>query len=317
MIVRQVEAVLLAALFGVAACTEPVGVGHSSAATMRPATAAYVMPAPGGPGIVGVVERRSSNATSQEIALTTDAATPGQNSLRVHLVGAGGRRGNAMGDVSPGDGDLTREMRSALPGVAMAVSPLFAQNHYGPFGYATGRGHGRDLCLYAWQHVGGGMRGSVQIRLRLCEAGASERALLAVMYGFTINAFVDDPDWQPYAQPTATPIAAVGMPVHPLWTEAEAPARAVRNAAPRAPSAGPAVCTAAATSAPSAGAAPLAAPALAAPPANAAPVPAAVPSIAVSPLVPPPMATSGPVVPPPPAPEAGPRAPSTPPILEN
>ena len=41
---------------------------------------AVIMPPPGGPAIVSVLEEQFSNAIDQQIMLRTDARTPGQNS---------------------------------------------------------------------------------------------------------------------------------------------------------------------------------------------------------------------------------------------
>ncbi|MCB1486996.1 MAG: cellulose biosynthesis protein BcsN, partial [Bauldia sp.] len=78
---------------------------------------------------------------------------------------------------------------------------------YGPFGFATGIAKTGDRCLYAWQQIARHqdqilpMIGSVGIRLRLCDAHASEQQLLSVMYGFTIVGYLPSPMWNPYGNP--------------------------------------------------------------------------------------------------------------------
>ena len=46
-----------------------------------------VLPAPGGPSIVSVIEERFSDGVEQKIVLGTDAANPGQNYLEIRLYG--------------------------------------------------------------------------------------------------------------------------------------------------------------------------------------------------------------------------------------
>ena len=53
---------------------------------MVEAASALVLPGPGGQAVVGVVERRYGNALEQEVALATQAATPGQNNLAVRFL---------------------------------------------------------------------------------------------------------------------------------------------------------------------------------------------------------------------------------------
>src|SRR5690606_17399671 len=92
------------------------------------------------------------------------------------------------------------------------------------FGYATGRSRLGDLCVYAWQRLAGmrsdatvATRGAVQVRLRLCQTGATEEGLLAVMYGYTIKSAIGDDTWNPYGTaPAADPrLGTLGQPIHP------------------------------------------------------------------------------------------------------
>jgi hypothetical protein len=102
---------------------------------------------------------------------------------------------------------------------------FYVQNSYGPFGYAFGRGAGTDLCLYAWQQVRAptgtispfANYGSIQIRLRACEAGATEQKLLAIMYNFTILGAVDAGGWNPYGEPgpVSPALGGIGAPTYP------------------------------------------------------------------------------------------------------
>lgn len=187
---------------------------------------AIALPPPGSPAVVGVTERRYANAIQHDIALATSSSVPGQNLMRVQLFGPmGSEAGDTrLVDRTLHEADLRRELRAALPSVAMQRSPLYAQNTYGPFGYAFGRAGRNDLCLYAWQRIAGtrdaaplANMGTVQLRLRLCQSGASERGLLAMMYGYTINTSFAGTNWNPYGSPApADPrLGQIGQPIVP------------------------------------------------------------------------------------------------------
>ncbi len=220
---------ILLPLFGLAlaACSQTDSrLDRSSLANDVEAQQAIILPPPGGPAIVGVIERRYANAIQQDIALATSSAVPGQNLLRVQIFGPVGAEGGntRLPDTPLSEGGIGREMRRALPGIAMQRSPLYTQNSYGPFGYALGRRGARDLCLYAWQRIPGSKSGApfanmgtVQLRLRLCQAGASEQSLLAVMYGYTVNTSFAATAWNPYGKPPpADPrLGNTGQPIQP------------------------------------------------------------------------------------------------------
>ncbi len=189
---------------------------------------AMVLPPPGGPAIVSVVERRFDNAVEQDVFLATSALTPGQNSIRAQFFGTTSPfklSDNKLTSTPVTEGGVASEMRRALPGVRMTRASFFVQNNYGPFGYAFGRGAGSDLCMYAWQQIRSpsgtisplANYGSIQIRLRLCQAGGTEERLLAVMYNYTIVGSVDAGGWNPYGEPRAVPstLGGVGAPIYP------------------------------------------------------------------------------------------------------
>lgn len=211
----------------IAGCAQqPVRIEDSSLSHERDLTAALALPPPGGPAVVSVIERIFANAIQQDIVLATSSTVPGQNTLRVQFFGPmGSSRGDTtLTDYPPTEGSIGREMRRALPGIPMVRSPLFAQNAYGPFGYATGRSSSGDLCVYAWQRLAGmrsdatvATRGSIQVRLRLCQTGATEEGLLAVMYGYTIKSAIAGETWNPYGTaPAADPrFGTTGQPIHP------------------------------------------------------------------------------------------------------
>ena len=177
-------------------------------------SAAYILPDPGGPVVVGAIQRNLGNAIEHEILLGTSTRTPGQNALSLTVFGRGYRSGEGgIGDRQPTDASIEKEMAAAFPGVDMQIAPFFVQNRYGPFGYAVGRGGGRDTCLYGWQRLemtSGSSpfyanRFHLQIRLRLCDSRLTERQLLDVMYGYTLASYFGSqyPDLQRVGPPRA------------------------------------------------------------------------------------------------------------------
>jgi len=220
---------LIGALFSAGLCScagQPVRLG--STVKSIPAEQALVMPPPAGPGIVSVIERRYDNAIEQEIHLTTSAMTSGQNKLTVQLFGTAApfkMASNTLTSTPLTATGVSSEMRKALPGVRMSRSNFYVQNSYGPFGYAFGRGTGSDLCIYGWQQVRSptgtispfANYGSIQIRLRVCEAGATEQKLLAIMYHYTILGAVDAGGWNPYGEPgpVSPSLGGTGAPTYP------------------------------------------------------------------------------------------------------
>ena len=180
------------------------------------ASQAYALPPPGGPTIVSVIERPYNNAVQQEILLATSARTPGQNVFRVQFFGpvkANLSGGDTLRDPQLGVADIGRELRGTLPGIPMRRSPIYVQNKYGPFGYASGHTRSGDTCIYAWQRIRPPEsqtrwltgRGSIQVRLRLCDSTLSEGQLLAFMYGFSINAAFNSYSWNPYGEVAGPP----------------------------------------------------------------------------------------------------------------
>jgi len=196
----------------IAGCASKDGIRVPGPAATVSSDKAFALPPPGGPSIVNVVQHDFNNAAQQDIYLFTSAVTPGQNVMRVTFFGPVGldyddRKG--LGYSSIRNSDVDRDMRRDLPGVAMAKSDFYVQNNYGPFGYATGRSRSGDTCLYAWQQIRSGdnarttftNRGTVQIRLRICDARASEQELLRVMYGYSIAGTFPAQGWNPYDSP--------------------------------------------------------------------------------------------------------------------
>lgn len=222
-------ALLLAATFSMSGCASPDGIRVPGPAETVTSDKAFALPPPGGPSIVNVVQHSFSNATQQDIYLFTSAATSGQNDLQVTFFGPVGSdydNRKDLGYASIRDSEVNRDMRRALPGVAMVRSGIFVQNNYGPFGYATGRSPHGDTCLYAWQQIRSSdnsrsaflNRGTVQVRLRLCDSHAAPEQLLRIMYGYTITGTFPAPGWNPYDSPPPIDpsLGRTGNPIYPV-----------------------------------------------------------------------------------------------------
>ncbi|EJZ23147.1 cellulose biosynthesis protein BcsN [Rhizobium sp. Pop5] len=210
-----------------AGCTSTGGVRQPSGPETVAPEKALVLPPPGGPSIVSVVERKRGNGVEQNISLFTSSSVPGQNFLKVQFFGASG--------ANPGTGDagfsminesgIAREVARSAPGVPMATSATFLQNSYGPFGYASGVSRAGDTCIYAWQQIRSSVAantqarnfGMIQLRLRLCDARASERQLLGIVYGYTVTGTFDGEIWNPYghAPPADAALGGSGQPIYP------------------------------------------------------------------------------------------------------
>lgn len=225
---RLLRVVSLTALAGLAVgCTSTGGVRQPNVAETVASEKALALPPPGGPSIVSVVERKHGNGAEQTISLFTSSSVPGQNFLKVQFIGANGVNqgtGNASHRTISGS-QVSREAFAAAPGVPMVTSPTFLQNSYGPFGYASGQSRSGDTCVYAWQQISSSRNamtqarnfGMIQVRLRLCDARATERQLLGIVYGYTIVGSFEGEIWNPYGAPRgADPtIGGTGSPIYP------------------------------------------------------------------------------------------------------
>jgi hypothetical protein len=218
-------------------CAYPWGSGGDpqTASLTRevPPSSALVMPPPGGPAVIAVLERRYVNAIAQTIVIANDSPSSGQNEIDAAFYGPASRSGVAGGDRLARDHatmhDIETDMLAAFPGVNMRVSRYFVQNGYGPFGYAIGRPAAGGLCLYAWQliepkrnqfgePVGG--HGAIRLRVRLCRGRTTEEQLLRFMYGLTVSGYYLPYAWNPYGTPPPPPesVGAVGSPTLPVPT---------------------------------------------------------------------------------------------------
>ncbi len=203
-----------ATLLSVAACAGRSDLGYASLMSEVPATRAIVVPPPGGPAVVAVLQRMYQNGISQEIALSTASLTSGQNAFYVSLLNNTSSNMDIPETLSlpPLTPDrIESEMEERIPGVEMQTSLVYVQNKFGPFGFATGRSSRGDLCLYAWQQIEPDKPailvpgGAISVRLRLCDADASVDQLLRIMYGYTIAAYYRQESWNPYGDPPSPP----------------------------------------------------------------------------------------------------------------
>jgi hypothetical protein len=217
--------VLLTAIaFAVAGCATNGSIKQSGESELVDSERAMVMPPPGGPAIVGVVQKGYENGLEQTLSLATSSNVPGQNYMRVAFVGGRGEGSSQLSYRPFRAGLLQQEIARAAPGVRLSRSPTFLQNSYGPFGYAFGHGRRGDACLYGWQQIRSGSQnrgtptdlGMIQVRLRLCDNHATDEELLSVLYGYTITGSFDGQLWNPFGRPTAID-ARIGKPGQPIY----------------------------------------------------------------------------------------------------
>lgn len=195
-------------------CAARPGVGVVTMSTTVPAASALVLPAPGTLSIVSVIQRQYTNAIEQQLALSTSAATSGQNFLGIQAFGPAEvvtMPAGALAFKPVQHSAIRAEIHGYFPGRRLSISSNFVRNSYGPFGYAYGRGAGDDGCLYGWQQIRSDEAernrmdslGMVQIRLRVCQSGASEKELVELMYGYTIVGGFSGKTWNPYGTPAS------------------------------------------------------------------------------------------------------------------
>lgn len=222
----EVRLTLVALLIALAGCSTTGGVKTPSGPELVAADKALLMPPPGGPAIVGVVQNAHGNGTEQTISLATNSRVPGQNYFKVTF--NGGRQAGEPTNIAyrpVSESSIRREIAQAAPGVRLNRSSLYLQNAYGPFGYASGHTRTGDMCLYGWQQVrsrstGSGIGrdfGMIQVRLRLCDARATENELLSVLYGYTIVGTFQGEIWNPYGSPAPIDprLGQGGQPIYP------------------------------------------------------------------------------------------------------
>jgi hypothetical protein len=230
--IRNMGLLRLTALAGLAgivsSCASTGNIQQPSGAETIASEKALVLPPPGGPSIVSVVEQKRGNGVDQSISLFTSSTVPGQNFLKVQFLGASGanpRTANASYRML-NESSVAREIATSIPGVRMARSGTFLQNSYGPFGYASGKSGKGDTCIYAWQQIRSSRSeqtqarnfGMIQLRLRLCDARATERQLLAVVYGYTVTGTFNGEIWNPFGM-TQGGDPTLGRPGNPIYPD--------------------------------------------------------------------------------------------------
>jgi hypothetical protein len=218
---------IIASVLAAAGCANRSDLGMATLMSEVPPTQAAIVPPPGGPSVVAVLQRRYQNGLTQEVALSTASATTGQNAFYISLV----KEPETVSEIDDTLGSprlnqevVQKEMEQRVPGVDMRTSLLYAQNKYGPFGFAVGRSSTGDNCLYAWQQIEPKEPvyfipgGAISVRLRLCDADATEAQLLRSMYGFTIPAYYMNGEWNPYGTPPSPPahLGETDAPIFPL-----------------------------------------------------------------------------------------------------
>lgn len=217
-------------------CAARPGTGVATLSATVPTASALVLPAPGTLSIVSVIQRQYTNAIEQQIALSTSASTSGQNFISIQAFGPAETVAMPAGGLAfkpVRHSAIQAEIRSYVPGSRLAISSNFVRNTYGPFGYAFGPGAGDDGCLYGWQQIRSDEAdrnllnsfGMLQIRLRVCQAGASEKELVELMYGYTITGGFSGTTWNPYGTPAAVDAEIGGG--KPLRVAIEEPRRTV------------------------------------------------------------------------------------------
>ncbi len=224
---HQLKIIALLTLAGLTGCTTTGGVRQSAGPETVANEKALAFPPPGGPAVINVIERRHKDDVEQMISLATSSSVAGQNFLKIQFLGLSGDN-PGLGSTpykAVSENAIARELAGATPGVRLARSAIFVQNTYGPFGYASGQSRSGDTCLYAWQQIRAGRSmqaqsqnfSMVQIRLRLCDARASESQLLSTVYGYTIAGGFGNEALNPYGAVRGADavLARPGDPVYP------------------------------------------------------------------------------------------------------
>jgi hypothetical protein len=187
---------------------------------------AFVSLGPSAPPVLSIVEHPYENATRQTLHLATRGATPGENTLRVDVIGIknpGISRDATLPDAPLEAAQLGSEAEDALPGVPLRTSLTYVQNRSGPFGYAVGKSAQGDECIYAWQRVATpdrdlnvvNSRNTLSVRLRLCEPNTSEAALIASMMGLNVNVGLSGGLWTPEPKQFSSAIGSSGTAIGP------------------------------------------------------------------------------------------------------
>ncbi|WP_455272658.1 cellulose biosynthesis protein BcsN [Rhizobium herbae] len=163
----------------------------SLATTVSPEDAVAALP---GLPATTVRQTAANGKIEQTIVYANATDLAGENMLSV-TIDPSARITRSNG--APSRSQVEAEMRNALSGVKMRISPVIADNAYGVFGYATGSVGKGGSCVYAWQ-LGKNIRpydgarlaatgGAAQIRLRYCSPSIAADRIVALMQGLRIN----------------------------------------------------------------------------------------------------------------------------------
>ncbi|MGH2340373.1 cellulose biosynthesis protein BcsN [Segnochrobactraceae bacterium EtOH-i3] len=205
---------------------------YAELATVVSVDKALALPAPGGPAVLNIVQKTTSNSITQTIFLANDSRSRGENQLTVTYWGPVGRDGwhVEFNPQRPTKASIYKEMQAALPGVGMHFSDYYVQNKYGPFGYAIGVPSSGGLCLYGWQLIKAKprdffapnlKRGAIGVRLRMCQANVTEAQLLQIMYDYTITGYFEPGQWDPFGDlpPVNPALGTISSPIVPVGRE--------------------------------------------------------------------------------------------------
>jgi hypothetical protein len=180
------------------------------------------------PGLPATTVRQTGakGKIEQTIVYANATDLAGENMLKVTIdPSAKITRSNG----APSRSQVEAEMRSALSGVKMQISPVIADNAYGVFGYATGTIGKGGSCVYAWQFAknirpydGGRIAttgGAAQIRMRYCSPTIPADRIVALMQGLRINPSLPNAGALAFAQ-APLPLVEPFTEPQPVMTEA-------------------------------------------------------------------------------------------------
>ncbi|MCO6409006.1 MULTISPECIES: cellulose biosynthesis protein BcsN [Hoeflea] len=155
------------------------------------------------PPVAGRVEavRQSSrpDQIDQSILYSNAGYLAGENELTVSIAPASSAKSYTR---APTQREIINEIRTALPGARLQISPSIGRNSIGPFGYASGPAAAGGSCIFAWQNAADisgetrkgkgfglltGSRYAARVRLRYCHPEMNEAALVALMSGLRLR----------------------------------------------------------------------------------------------------------------------------------
>lgn len=125
----------------------------------------------------------------QEIVYINETTITGENMLLVEEVSTG--KGGAA--YAPSLAVLNAEMRQAMPGIRMQMSPTLGSNAYGAYGAALGSAENGSGCVYAWQQTdrqkvsGKAPLPPLKIRLRYCAPKTDPSSLLTLLSSLSLG----------------------------------------------------------------------------------------------------------------------------------